>query len=126
MNPEVMNYMVGSEAAQDVNYTFVEAIAKALDDTVQKIEDWRGKAEEEDFDFTESSMQAVQGLALAVAYGVIDFSQVSFADACETGTIAYSHEEKDEDGKIITQETVGERDLPDPSEGQDWNWEDYE
>ena len=30
------------------------------------------------------------------------------------------------DGKIITQETVGERDLPDPSEGQDWNWEDYE
>jgi hypothetical protein len=30
------------------------------------------------------------------------------------------------DGKIITQETIGERDLPDPSEGEDWNWEDYE
>ena len=30
------------------------------------------------------------------------------------------------DGKIITQETVAERDLPDLSEGQDWNWEDYE
>ena len=29
-------------------------------------------------------------------------------------------------GKIITQESVGERDQPDPSEGQDWNWEDYE
>ena len=27
---------------------------------------------------------------------------------------------------IITQESVVERDLPDPSEGQDWNWEDYE
>ena len=116
MNPEVMNYMVGSEAAQDVNYTFVEAIAKALDDTVQKIEDWRGKAEEEDFDFTESSMQAVQGLALAVAYGVVDFSQVSFADACETGTIAYSHEEKDDDGKIIAQSDpyFKEHDEPQP------------
>ena len=30
------------------------------------------------------------------------------------------------DGKIITQETVGEGDQPDPSEGKDWNWEDYE
>ena len=30
------------------------------------------------------------------------------------------------DGKIITQETVAEMDLPDLSEGQDWNWEDYE
>ena len=29
-------------------------------------------------------------------------------------------------GKIITQESVGEGDQPDPSEGQDWNWEDYE
>ena len=29
-------------------------------------------------------------------------------------------------GLIITQESVVEGDLPDPSEGQDWNWEDYE
>ena len=103
MNPEVMNYMVGSEAAQDVNYTFIEAIAKALDDTVQKIEDWRGTAEKDGFDFTESSMQAVQGLALAVTYGIVDFSQIAYADACETGTVAYANEEKDEEGNIIAQ-----------------------
>ena len=103
MNPEVMNYMAGPEAAQDVNYTFVEAIAKALDETVQKIEDWRGKAEDEGFDFAESSMQAVQGLALAISYGVVDFSQISFIDACETGTIAYANEEKDDDGNVIAQ-----------------------
>ena len=30
------------------------------------------------------------------------------------------------DGKIITQESISERNQPDPSEGQDWNWEDYE
>ena len=29
-------------------------------------------------------------------------------------------------GLIITQESVVEGDLPDPSEGRDWNWEDYE
>ena len=57
MNPEVVNYMVGVEAAQDANYTFVEAIAKALDETVEKIEDWRKKAEEEGFDFVETSLQ---------------------------------------------------------------------
>ena len=30
------------------------------------------------------------------------------------------------DGKIITQESISERNQPDPSDGQDWNWEDYE
>ena len=30
------------------------------------------------------------------------------------------------DGKIITQKSVGEELNSDPSEGQDWNWEDYE
>ena len=104
MNPEVMNYMVGQESAQDVNFTFIEAIAKALDDTLQKIEEWRGKAEKEDFDFVESSMQAIQGTALAVVYGIVDFGAVNFADACEPGTIAFEHEEKDDDGNVTSQE----------------------
>ena len=30
------------------------------------------------------------------------------------------------DGKIITQESISERNQLDPSEGQDWNFEDYE
>ena len=30
------------------------------------------------------------------------------------------------DGKIVTQKTVAEELDYDPSEGQDWNWEDYE
>ena len=30
-----------------------------------------------------------------------------------------------EDGKVITQETIREPLDEDPSEGQDWNWEDY-
>ena len=30
------------------------------------------------------------------------------------------------DRKIITQESISERNQPDPSDGQDWNWEDYE
>ena len=30
------------------------------------------------------------------------------------------------DGKIMTQKSVGEELNSDPSEGQDWNWEDYE
>ena len=29
------------------------------------------------------------------------------------------------DGKIITQKSVNEELDSDPSEGQDWNWEDY-
>ena len=37
-----------------------------------------------------------------------------------TTTITYK------DGKIITQESVGEELDYDPSEGQDWNWEDYD
>ena len=30
------------------------------------------------------------------------------------------------EGKIITQESVRENIETDPSEGQDWSWEDYE
>ena len=30
------------------------------------------------------------------------------------------------DGKIITQKSVGEELDSDPSEGQDWNWEDFD
>jgi hypothetical protein len=30
------------------------------------------------------------------------------------------------DGKVINQETVFEEIADDPSEGKDWNWEDYE
>ena len=30
------------------------------------------------------------------------------------------------DRKIITQESINERNQTDPSEGQNWNWEDYE
>ncbi len=30
------------------------------------------------------------------------------------------------DGRIITQESTNENDVTDPSEGQNWNWEDYE
>ena len=30
------------------------------------------------------------------------------------------------DRKIITQESISERNQPDPSDGQEWNWEDYE
>ena len=37
-----------------------------------------------------------------------------------TTTITYK------DGKIITQESVGEELYHEPSEGQNWNWEDYE
>ena len=37
-----------------------------------------------------------------------------------TTTITYKY------GKIITQKSIGEELDYDPSEGQDWNWEDYE
>ena len=30
------------------------------------------------------------------------------------------------DKKILTQESITDRSYQDPSEGQDWNWEDYE
>ena len=37
-----------------------------------------------------------------------------------TGSFTYK------DGKVINQETVFEEIADDPSEGKDWNWEDYE
>ncbi len=117
MNPEVMNYMVGVEAAQDANYTFVEAIAKALDETLGKIEDWRKKSEEEGFDFVESSLQAVQGTAMAVVYGIVDFGLVLYVDSCDTGVVAYGHEDKDEEGNVISREDPYFQEHDEPKKG---------
>ena len=44
------------------------------------------------------------------------------ADIFISGTTSITYK----DGKIITQESIGEELDYDPSEGQDWNWEDYE
>ena len=44
------------------------------------------------------------------------------ADIFMSGTTTITYK----DGKIITQESVGEELDYDPSEGQDWNWEGHE
>ena len=50
------------------------------------------------------------------------YSKYREADIFMSGTTTITYK----DGKIITQESVGEELDHDPSEGQDWNWEDYE
>ena len=50
------------------------------------------------------------------------YSKYREADIFMSGTTTITYK----DGKIITQESVGEELDYDPSEGQDWNWEDYE
>jgi hypothetical protein len=50
------------------------------------------------------------------------YSKYREADIFSSGTTSITYK----DGKIITQESIGEELDYDPSEGQDWNWEDYE
>ena len=50
------------------------------------------------------------------------YSKYREADIFMSGTTSITYK----DGKIITQESIGEELDYDPSEGQDWNWEDYE
>ena len=50
------------------------------------------------------------------------FSKYREADIFISGTTSITCK----DGKIITQESIGEELDYDPSEGEDWNWEDYE
>ena len=49
------------------------------------------------------------------------YSKYREADIFVSGTTSITYK----DGKIITQESIGEELDYDPSEGQDWNWEDY-
>ena len=44
------------------------------------------------------------------------------ADIFSSATSSFTYK----DGKVINQETVFEEIDDDPSEGQDWNWKDYE
>ena len=49
------------------------------------------------------------------------YSKYREADIFMSGTTSITYK----DGKIITQESIGEELDYDPSEGQDYNWEDY-
>ena len=49
------------------------------------------------------------------------YSKYREAGISMSGTTSITYK----DGKIITQESIGEELDYDPSEGQDWNWEDY-
>ena len=50
------------------------------------------------------------------------YNKLKEADVFSLVTVSITYK----DGKIITQESIGEELDYDPSEGQDWNWEDYE
>ena len=50
------------------------------------------------------------------------YSKYREADIFMSGTTSITYK----DGKIITQDSIPEELDYDPSEGQDWNWEDYE
>ena len=50
------------------------------------------------------------------------YSKYREADIFTSGTTTITYK----DGKIISQDSIPEELDYDPSEGQDWNWEDYE
>ena len=59
----------------------------------------------------------LQFRAIGIVKGIYKPNNV---DQLNRGTLT------DKDGKVINQETVFEEIDDDPSEGQDWNWKDYE
>jgi len=60
--------------------------------------------------------------AWRIAFKKRDFSLVKDTEIFVSVTSKITYK----DGKIITQSTKREALNYDPSEGQDWNWEDYE
>ena len=53
---------------------------------------------------------------------IFDFSEIMVASTFKNGMVASTFK----NGQVIHQHSVFEKLDSDPSEGQDWNWEDYE
>ena len=114
---DYVDLMLDGDFKSQVNYSFVKAIAAALDEKVQLlVEAEQNMVEsEEKGNFVEMAFPEIEAMAQSVTEGCVDFSKVRFWEACETAEIAWE-ETLDAEGKVIGRVPYG-RPHDEPKEG---------
>jgi hypothetical protein len=105
---DYVDLMLDGDLKSQVEYSIVKAIAAALDEKVNLLEEAEGKMNEGEGDesFAEVALPEIEAMAQAITEGCVDFSKVRFWEACETAEIAWE-ETRDAEGKLIGRAPYG-------------------
>ncbi len=114
---DYVDLMLDGDLISQVNYSFVKAIAAALDEKVRLLEEAEEKVGESEGPeaFPEVALLEIEAMAQAVTEGCVDFGKVRFWEACETAEIAWE-ESTDAEGKIVNRVPYG-KPHDEPKEG---------
>jgi hypothetical protein len=114
---DYVDLMLDGDLKSQVNYSFVKAIAAALDEKVSLLEDAEKniEASEGEESFVEIALPEIEAMAQSLTEGCVDFSRIHFWEACETAEIAWE-ESKDEEGNVVNRMPYG-KPHDEPKEG---------
>ena len=98
---DAVDLMLEGNLKEQISYSMVKALAKALDEKAQiLIRAEQGFEPQEGESFAEVAMPEIEAMAQAITEGCVDFSKVCFWEACETAEVAWE-ESKDEEGNVV-------------------------
>jgi len=98
---DAVDLMLEGNLKEQISYSMVKALAKALDEKAQiLIQAEQGFEPQEGESFAEVAMPEIEAMAQAITEGCVDFSKVRFWEACETAEVAWE-ESKDEEGNVV-------------------------
>jgi hypothetical protein len=98
---DAVDLMLEGNLKEQISYSMVKALAKALDEKAQiLIRAEQGFEPQEGESFAEVAMPEIEAMAQAITEGCVDFSKVRFWEACETAEVAWE-ESKDEEGNVV-------------------------
>ena len=113
---DAVDLMLEGNLKEQISYSMVKAIAKALDEKAQiLIQAEEGFEPQEGESFAEVAMPEIEAMAQAITDGCVDFSKVRFWEACETAEVAWD-ETKNENGEVTQRVPYGNP-LDPPREG---------
>ena len=98
---DAVDLMLEGNLKEQISYSMVKALAKALDEKAQiLIQAEHGFEPQGEESFAEVAMPEIEAMAQAVTGACVDFSKIRFWEACETAEVAWE-ESKDEEGKVV-------------------------
>ena len=113
---DAVDLMLDGNLQGQINYSFVKAIAAALDEKAQLlIEAEKNYQPVEDETFPEAAMPEIEAMSKSILEGCVDFSKIRFWEACETAEVAWE-ETKDDEGQVVQRLPYGNS-LEEPQPG---------
>jgi hypothetical protein len=103
---DAVDLMLDGNLQGQINYSFVKAIAAALDEKAQLLIEAEKNYQ---------PVEDIEAMSKSILEGCVDFSKIRFWEACETAEVAWE-ETKDDEGQVVQRLPYGNS-LEEPQPG---------